>query len=77
MMEAIKNNLGKEEYAILSKKIEEKGLMTVLGKELIVNKKLREIMISAHKGGKERRSVEKKGKEFRARLKSHHNSSGS
>jgi anaerobilin synthase len=76
MMEAIKNALGKEEFAILSKKIEEKGMMKVLGKELVVNKKLRKMMMSIHKGGQEKRLEEQKEDEFSIRLKSHHNSSG-
>lgn len=75
-MEAIKNALGKEEFAVLSKKIEEKGMVKVLGKELVVNKKLRKMMMSVHKGGQEKRIERTKGNEFGIRLKSHHNSSG-
>lgn len=75
MIEAIKNALGDEEFSVLSKKIEKKGMMKVLGKELLVNKKLRKMMTSAHKGGQEKR-LEEEGNEFSIRLKSHHNSSG-
>jgi len=48
MMEGIKKALGKEEFDILTKKIKKEGMIKVLGKELIVNKKLKKIMASAH-----------------------------
>lgn len=77
MMEAIKKSLGDDEFAALSKKIEEKGMMKVLGKELLVNKKLRKMMMETHKGGgDEKRLAGEVEDEFATRLKSHHNSSG-
>ena len=76
MMEAIKNSLGDDEFLTLEKKIKEKGMMKVLGKELLVNKKLRKMMMETHKGGNEKRLSGEVEDEFSTRLKSHHNSSG-
>ena len=76
MMEGIKKALGKEEFDILTKKIKKEGMIKVLGKELIVNKKLKKIMASAH-GNKQEKHLKKDNEdEFKVRLKSHHNSSG-
>ena len=58
MMEGIKKALGKEEFDILTKKIKKDGMMKVLGKELIVNKKLKEIMTLAH-GNKQEKTLKK------------------